>query len=84
MCISVIYHGYAVATLRWKVELAFCAVYTLTTRVTWAVFPYTIVVLCWHGLATRFGALLEGNEDIGKLIFYHVMYIYILTITIHS
>ena len=33
--IAVIYHGYAVATSRWKVELAFCAVYTLTSRATW-------------------------------------------------
>jgi len=63
MCISVIYHGYAVATSRWKVELAFCAVYTLTTRATWAVFPYTIVVLCWHGLASRVGMLLAAAEE---------------------
>ena len=37
----------------WEVELAFCTVHTVSFRATWAVFPYSIVVLCWHGLAQR-------------------------------
>jgi hypothetical protein len=30
--IAVIYHGYAVARSRWEVELAFCAIHTITSR----------------------------------------------------
>ena len=52
--IAVVYHGYAIARSRWEIELAFCTVHTLTSRVTWAVFPYTLLVLCWHGLALRY------------------------------
>ncbi len=63
--IAVVYNGYAVAMSLWKVELAFCTVHTVTFRATWAVFPYSIVVLCWLGLATRaekiFGKK-EGDE----------------------
>ena len=51
--IAVVYHGYAMARSRWEVELAFCTLHTITSRVTWAVFPYTLLVLCWHGLALR-------------------------------
>lgn len=61
--IAVIYHGYAVARARWHVELAFCTVHTITSRATWAVFPYTLVVLCWHGLAHRAGNILQSNDD---------------------
>lgn len=51
--IAVIYNGYAVAAALWEVNLAFCTIHTITFRATWAVFPYSIVVLCWHGLIHR-------------------------------
>jgi len=62
MSIAVIFHGYAVATSRWKVQLAFCSAYIMISRATWAVFPYTIVVLCWHGFINRAKMLLCESE----------------------
>lgn len=61
--IAVVFHGYAVARSRWEVELAFCTVHTITSRATWAVFPYTLLVLCWHGLALRAGQIIASVKE---------------------
>jgi len=61
--IAVIYNGYAVAATLWEVELAFCTVHTVAFRATWAVFPYSIVVLCWHGLAVRAQIIFRGDPS---------------------
>lgn len=61
--IAVVFHGYAVARSRWEVELAFCTVHTITSRATWAVFPYTLLVLCWHGLALRAGKIIASLKE---------------------
>jgi hypothetical protein len=34
--------------------------FSLTSR---AVFPYTIVVLCWHGLANRVGMIFVASDS---------------------
>ena len=79
--IAVIYHGYAVARSRWEVELAFCTVHTVTSRATWAVFPYTLFVLCWHSLALRAGRIIHNcavkksmavTADAAQVTFYRV------------
>jgi len=64
--IAVVFNGYAVARTLWEVELAFCTVHTVSFRATWAVFPYSIVVLCWHGLAQRAEQVFHrsGNESV--------------------
>ncbi|QQP42173.1 Uncharacterized protein FKW44_016754 [Caligus rogercresseyi] len=51
--IAIIYNGYAVTSEKWSVELAFCMVYTLSSRATWAVLPYTILVLSWLFVVNR-------------------------------
>ena len=93
--ISVIYHGYAVATGQWDFRMAFCTVYTgkwkpedlvfpkslifaffchwfsdnyqlffsVTSRSTWAVFPYTIMALCWVTLLARAEKILAAWKD---------------------
>ncbi len=64
--IAVIYNGYAVAASLWEVELAFCSIHTVTFRATWAVFPYSLVVLCWQGLALRANSMFK-SRDKGKV-----------------
>jgi len=61
--IAVIYNGYAVAATLWEVELAFCTVHTVAFRATWAVFPYSIVALCWLGLASRANIIFKGDPS---------------------
>ncbi|QQP42418.1 Uncharacterized protein FKW44_017073 [Caligus rogercresseyi] len=51
--IAIIYNGYAVASGRWSVELAFCTVHAISSRATWAVLPYSLVALSWLLLADR-------------------------------
>ena len=38
---------------RWDITITFCTVYTITARLTWAMFPFTIVAICGVGLAKR-------------------------------
>ncbi|XP_040580188.1 uncharacterized protein [Lepeophtheirus salmonis] len=51
--IAIIYNGYAVASEKWSVELAFCTIHTLSARATWAVLPYSIIVLNWLFVINR-------------------------------
>ena len=37
----------------WDISITFCTVYTITDRITWAVFPFTTVAICGVGLAKR-------------------------------
>ena len=57
-------------------EITFCAVYTITSRASWAVFPYTIVTMCWLGLLKRATKILlvwdnantdDGYDDGGRV-----------------
>ena len=45
--ISIVHHGYAVAARVTQSNIAFCMVYTLGHRTTWAVLPWSIVLLSW-------------------------------------
>ena len=52
--ISAIYVSYSLTTGEGSVGLAFCSLYTLSSRTTWLVLPLTTVALCWTALAHRF------------------------------
>ena len=41
----------------------FCTVFTITSRLTWAVFPFTIVAICGVGLTKRGVELLTVWEN---------------------
>ena len=47
--ISIVHHGYAVAARVTQSNIAFCLVYTLGHRMTWAVLPWSITLLSWLG-----------------------------------
>ena len=52
--ISAVYLSYSLTTGEGSVGLAFCSLYTLSSRTTWLVLPLTTVALCWTALAHRF------------------------------
>ena len=37
----------------WDISIVFCTVYTVSSRLAWAVFPFTIVAICGVGLTKR-------------------------------
>ena len=43
--------------------MAFNQMHTLYYRATWAVFPYSLVVLCWYGLAQRAQQIFKGDKS---------------------
>ena len=50
----VIFCIFAVLLYRsWDITITFCTVYTITSRLTWAMFPFTIVAILGVGLAKR-------------------------------
>ena len=51
--ISIVHHGYAVAARVTKSNIAFCMLYTLGHRTTWAVLPWSITLLAWLGTHQR-------------------------------
>ena len=51
--ISIVHHGYAVAARVTKSNIAFCMLYTLGHRTTWAVLPWSITLLSWLGTHQR-------------------------------
>ncbi|CAB4059738.1 TAAR [Lepeophtheirus salmonis] len=69
--IAIIYNGYAVASGKWSVELAFCTVHAISSRATWAVLPYSIVVLSWlfvvHRATRILGNVVPGCSIKGSL-----------------
>ena len=51
--ISIVHHGYAVAARVTQSNIAFCMVYTMGHRTTWAVLPWSITLLSWLGISHR-------------------------------
>lgn len=50
----------------WEIDITFCTIYTITSRATWAVFPYTIISICSLGLfkrATKIFIVRKVSED---------------------
>ena len=55
--ISVVHNGYAVASNTVQSNIAFCLLYCFTSRLTWAILPFTIVALSWLSLGNRINIL---------------------------
>ena len=51
--ISIVHHGYAVAARVTQSNIAFCMLYTMGHRATWAVLPWSITLLAWLGTQHR-------------------------------
>ena len=51
--ISIVHHGYAVSARVTQSHLAFCSLYTLGHRTTWALLPWSTAALSWLGPAQR-------------------------------
>ena len=52
--ISIVHHGYAVAAHTITTEgVAFCPLYSLSSRLTWPVLPWTITCLAWITIIRR-------------------------------
>ena len=52
--------------ISWEISIPFCTVYTVTSRLSWAMFPFTIVAICGVGLAKRVIELLTIWETSKK------------------
>ena len=48
--ISIVHNAYAVAANSTQSDIAFCILYTFGYRLTWAVLPWSLVVLSWMTL----------------------------------
>ena len=46
----------------WEIDITFCTIYTLTSRIMWAVFPYTIISICLLGLFNRAMSIFVSNK----------------------
>ena len=51
--VSIVHHGYAVAARVTQSNIAFCMVYTMGYRTTWAVLPWSLTLLSWVGTQHR-------------------------------
>ena len=51
--ISIVHNAYAVASNSTQSDIAFCILYTFGYRLTWAVLPWSLVVLSWMTLLPR-------------------------------
>ena len=60
--ISIVHHGYAVAARVTKSNIAFCMLYTLGHRTTWAVLPWSITLLAWLGTYQRIQNIRVGTN----------------------
>jgi hypothetical protein len=61
--ISIVHNGYAVAANVAHSEIAFCLIYSFSYRLTWAVLPWTIVLLSWLSFLPRFRRLQVSFHD---------------------
>ena len=68
--ISIVHHGYAVAARGTQSNIAFCMVYTMGHRTTWAVLPWSIVLLSWLSTHHRIQHIKVSKAFI--LCLYHV------------
>ena len=55
--ISIVHNGYAVAANVAHSDIAFCLIYSFSYRLTWAVLPWSIVLLSWLSFLPRFRRL---------------------------
>ena len=55
--ISIVHNAYAVAANSTQSDIAFCILYSFGYRLTWAVLPWSIVVLSWLTVMPRFRRL---------------------------
>ena len=51
--ISIVHHGYAVSAGVTQSHIAFCSLYTLGHRTTWALLPWSTAALAWLSPAQR-------------------------------
>ena len=51
--ISIVHNAYAVASNSTQSDIAFCILYTFGYRLTWAVLPWSVVVLSWMTLLPK-------------------------------
>ena len=45
--ITIVHHAYAVTANVTQTDVAFCLLYKFSSRLAWAVLPWTVVVLTW-------------------------------------
>jgi len=65
--ISVVHIGYAVAAAVTESHIAFCLIYTFSYRLSWAVLPWSLVLLSWIPIIKRINLLKEhfkSNESV--------------------
>ena len=59
--ISIVHHGYAVSARVTQSQRAFCSLYTLGHRTTWALLPWSVAFLSWLSPAHRIKHIKVGT-----------------------
>ena len=59
--ISIVHNAYAVAANTTESDIAFCILYRFGYRLTWAVLPWSVVILSWLTLIPRIKRLQVGT-----------------------
>ena len=73
--ISIVHNAYAVAVNSSESDIAFCILYSFGYRLTWAVLPWSVVVLSWLTVLPRFRRLQVRDITILKSCLFSCSYI---------
>ena len=61
--VSIVHNAYAVAANSTETDIAFCILYRFGYRLTWAVLPWSLVILSWLTLLPRVRRLQVSNRS---------------------
>ena len=61
--VSIVHNAYAVAANSTETDIAFCILYRFGYRLTWAVLPWSLVILSWLTLLPRVRRLQVNNRS---------------------
>ena len=64
--IGIVHNGHAVASNSLRSSLAFCPIYSFSWRLTWAVLPWTIVLLSWLSVLPRIHRLRVSSSRVSS------------------
>ena len=64
--ISIVHHGYAVTARVTSSYIAFCSVYRLGHRVTWAILPWSVALLAWVGPYSRIMSMKVSVDSVER------------------
>ena len=73
--ISIVHNAYAVAVNSTESDIVFCILYSFGYRLTWAVLPWSVVVLSWLSVLPRLRRLQVRDITVMKSCLFSCSYI---------